>query len=159
MLNRTNRTLSANLNRLNLGTRSLVLLENGNLGKDSSRIHHDQDFAMRARMFASSDPAIQPQPRIRISDILGSTSVVPTWPGVAVVVRPPATESATGWAYPCAEYARLVQTETRSKPGSVKPKRKPSKGLRSEKVGTTGTARNLATRTAVAAIVAATAGG
>jgi len=32
MLNRTNRTLSANLNRLNLGTRTLASQANGNLG-------------------------------------------------------------------------------------------------------------------------------
>ena len=40
MLNRTNRTLSANLNRLNLGTRSLALAASVNNGDSTLRIRH-----------------------------------------------------------------------------------------------------------------------
>ena len=41
MLNRTNRTLSANLNRLNLGTRSLAATANVNKGDlQTQRSHH-----------------------------------------------------------------------------------------------------------------------
>ena len=160
MLNRTNRTLSANLNRLNLGTRSLVLAENVNTGNSTLRIHPDHDFAMRARMFASSDPAIRPpSTRIRIPVILGSTSVV-TWPVVGLVVRPTASERVTSWAYPCAEDAQAVQTITQSQADSVKPKHKSSKDLRFGKVRTFGVARDRARRhSAAAAIVAAASGG
>jgi len=40
MLNRTNRTLSANSNRLNLGTRSLALFQGVNIGTRTLRIRH-----------------------------------------------------------------------------------------------------------------------
>ena len=162
MLNRTNRTLSENFNRLNLGTRSLVLVENVNTGKPTLRIHHDHDFAMRARMFVSSDPAIRsPSSRIRIPGILGSTSVV-TWPGAGLVVRPPASESesATSWAYSCMEYAQAVQSLTQPQMGEVKPKHKSLKDLRFGKVSTVGVGHDRPSRqTAAAAIVAAAAGG
>ncbi len=160
MFNRSNRMLSANLNRLNLGTRSLVLLENVNTGKSTLRIHHDHDFAMRARMLASSDPAIRPpSSRIRIPGILGSTWVV-TWPVVALVVRPPASESVTSWAYPCAEYAQSLLTLTQSQVGGVKLKHKSLKDLRFGKGSSVGVARDRASRqAAAAAIMAAAAGG
>ena len=160
MLNRTNRTLSANLHRLNLGTRSLVLVENVNSGKSTLRIHHDHDFAMRARMFASSDPAIRlPSSRIRIPSILGSTSVV-TWPVAGPVVRPPASESVTSLANSCADYAQSVLTLTQSQADGVKPKHKSSKDLHFGMVSTVGVARDRVSRyTAASAIVAAAAGG
>ncbi|MHC5538977.1 hypothetical protein ACYOEI_12220 [Singulisphaera rosea] len=41
MLNRTNRTLSANLNRLNLGTRSFAIAANVNNGDQTLRLRHD----------------------------------------------------------------------------------------------------------------------
>ncbi len=83
MLNRTNRTLSAHLNRLNLGTRSLALVSVN--GKNFLRLRHAHGFAMRAEMLGSSAPpiaigTIPPQ-------ISGSFPPAP-WPVVAVVVRP-----------------------------------------------------------------------
>ncbi len=60
MLNRTNRTLSAKTNRLNLGTRSLVLVASGIDGKSTLRTRPAHGFAMRGRMFGSPDPSIQP---------------------------------------------------------------------------------------------------
>jgi len=44
MLNRTNRTLSANLNRLNLGTRSLAVNASGNNGSLALRTAHVRLF-------------------------------------------------------------------------------------------------------------------
>ena len=55
MLNRTNRTLSANLNRLNLGTRSLVLVTSLNNGNATLRVRHAHEDAMRDGMYRSSN--------------------------------------------------------------------------------------------------------
>ena len=77
MLNRTNRTLSANLNRLNLGTRSLALSSALN-GKIASRIHQAHDFSMRDGMFRSVDPSIA-RIRIDLPSVPGSTQAEP-WP-------------------------------------------------------------------------------
>src|SRR3954469_22836378 len=48
MLNRTNRTLSAHLNRLNLGTRSLATLASFNNGDQTLRTRHAHPVDMRA---------------------------------------------------------------------------------------------------------------
>jgi hypothetical protein len=85
MLNRTNRTLSANLNRLNLGTRSLAVNASALNGKSTPRILHAHGFAMRVGMFGICDPSM---PGIAIPSIPGSTPVVP-WPVAGLVVRPP----------------------------------------------------------------------
>ena len=163
MLNRTNRTLSANLNRLNLGTRSLVLLESVKPGKQTLHTRHDHRFAMRAsaRMFASSDPAITPSPsRIRMTDILGSPSVVPSWPTVGLVVRQPTSESGILRAYSLEKYARSVQPLSQSQAECVKSKQRPLQGLCAVKVRTVGDLGLRATGiTAAAAIVAGAAGG
>src|SRR4051812_11124339 len=59
MLNRTNRTLSANLNRLNLGTRSLAATANVNKGDlQTLRIRHDHRVVMRDGMHVFSTPPI-----------------------------------------------------------------------------------------------------
>jgi len=51
MLNRTNRTLSANLNRLNLGTRSLAATANVNRGDlQTQRTRHAHRVVMRDGM-------------------------------------------------------------------------------------------------------------
>lgn len=47
MLNRTNRTLSANLNRLNLGTRSLAILAGVDNGVQTLRTRHVHRVVMR----------------------------------------------------------------------------------------------------------------
>ena len=88
MLNRTNRTLSANLNRLNLGTRSLVVKANEINGKSALDSRHAHDFAQRDGMMWSFDPSIRSSSRIAISVIPGSSPVVP-WPVVVASVVPP----------------------------------------------------------------------
>jgi hypothetical protein len=88
MLNRTNRTLSANLNRLNLGTRSLALGTGINNGAQSSRIriHHTHRVVMRAGMVGFCWPRI-PDSRPELPLILGS-SCVPLWLCSGRTVRP-----------------------------------------------------------------------
>jgi hypothetical protein len=83
MLNRTNRTLSANLNRLNLGTRSLAPVSVN--GKNSLRIRHAHALAMRAEMWGSSEPPIALG--ISITRFSGSTPPAP-WSFADLVVRP-----------------------------------------------------------------------
>jgi len=59
MLYRTNRTLSANLNRLNLGTRSLAATANVNTGDlQTLRIRHAHHVVMRDGMHGFSPPSI-----------------------------------------------------------------------------------------------------
>src|SRR5215208_6003695 len=59
MLNRTNRTLSANLNRLNLGTRSLAATANVNTGDlQTLRIRHAHRVVMRDGMHGFAPPSI-----------------------------------------------------------------------------------------------------
>jgi hypothetical protein len=81
MLNRTNRTLSANLNRLNLGTRSLVLVTSGINGNSTLRLRHAHGFAMRDGMFLEFDPSIRISSRRAIPVVPYSSPVSP-WPGV-----------------------------------------------------------------------------
>jgi hypothetical protein len=80
MLNRTNRTLSANLNRLNLGTRSLVLKTGVNNGDSTLRVRHAHAYAMRDGMFRSFDPAISDPSWVAIPSFPCSSPVSP-WPG------------------------------------------------------------------------------
>jgi hypothetical protein len=93
MRNRTNRTPSANTNRLNLGTRSLVLNTNECNGYQTLRVCHAHGFAMRGGVFLSSDPAITAS-AIGIPSIPGSSPVDP-WPSVGPVVWPPVVDPAT----------------------------------------------------------------
>lgn len=86
MLNRTNRTLSANLNRLNLGTRSLALGTGINNGAQSSRIRHTHRVVMRAGMVGFCWPRI-PDSRPELPLIPGS-SCVPLWLCSGRTVRP-----------------------------------------------------------------------
>jgi hypothetical protein len=75
MLNRTNRTNSANLNRLNLGTRSLDLQASANIGGQTLRIRHAHDVIMRVGM--DGIPVVPtPVDPWRITGIPGSSSVV-----------------------------------------------------------------------------------
>lgn len=86
MLYRTNRTLSANLNGLNLGTRSLAILAGEANGKSTLRIPHAHGpKPMRDGMFWSFDPPIRPSSRIAILTIPGSSLVVPGTAEVPVV--------------------------------------------------------------------------
>jgi hypothetical protein len=76
MLNRTNLTLSALSNRLNLGTRSLVLGTSVKHGNQTLRIRHSHHDVMRERpvwyvvpSFASSKCDIPPAPDSIIPDL------------------------------------------------------------------------------------------
>lgn len=59
MLNRMNRTLSANPNRLNLGTRPLAPIQGGNMGPKSLRIRHAHPFAAVEPVRAGTAPAFR----------------------------------------------------------------------------------------------------
>jgi hypothetical protein len=59
MLNRTIRMLSANQNRLNLGTRSLAQILGGNMGFKSLRTRHAHPFAVVEPVRAGTCPAIR----------------------------------------------------------------------------------------------------
>jgi hypothetical protein len=83
MLNRTNRTLSANLNRLNLGTRSLAASANVINGDKTLRTRHVHRVVMRDGITGYS-PAPIPIGPGAMSPIPSSPSVpvqlVPSWP-------------------------------------------------------------------------------
>jgi len=85
MLNRTNRTLSANLNRLNLGTRSLAIVAGVNNGDQTLRIRHVHRDVMHDGM-----PGYQSAPisirRGAITPFPSSSSVSP-WLVSSRVVR------------------------------------------------------------------------
>ncbi len=94
MLNRTNRKLSAKLNRLNLGTRSFVLATGELNGKSILRFRHAHAAAaMRAGLAWSLDPSIRPMSRISIPSYPGSSVVVPRSPVRVSVVRPSVGDS------------------------------------------------------------------
>ncbi len=87
MLNRTNRTLSANLNRLNLGTRSLANLAGVNTGDKTLRTRHVHRVVLRDEMRGyQSMPMIIGQESI---PPISSSSSVPPWhvPSSPVVRR------------------------------------------------------------------------
>ena len=114
MLYRTNRTLSANLNRLYLGTRSLVLNLNETHGKLTLRVRHADSDRARVGMhpdFAAS--SIPSRAREKISGI-PSSSLVGPWsvPGRVVdplVVDPP--------VMPRPVFGLLCLTETQGQGG------------------------------------------
>lgn len=118
MLNRTNRTLSAKRNRLNLGTRSLAVQGEVN-GKNTLRVRHAHGFAMRDGMFAIPDPSIQ-QSRIGSAGIPCSSPVEP-WPVVGPDVRTvvglavtPAVRTARTASVACA--VRTAQGRSHARP-------------------------------------------
>src|SRR4051794_28801664 len=59
MLNRTNRMLSANRNRLNLGTRSSPRVRGGNRGHKPLRTRHAHPFEVVEPVRAGTGPAIR----------------------------------------------------------------------------------------------------
>jgi hypothetical protein len=85
MLNRTNTTLSANLNRLNLVTRSLDRASCVLNGVQTLRVRQDHSSVMRDGM-AWSHGSLIPIGRIAIPAIPGSFSV-PVQPSVGCVVQ------------------------------------------------------------------------
>jgi hypothetical protein len=86
MLNRTNRTLSAHLNRLNLGTRSLAMQANVNTGADALHTRHAYPVDLRAGIVGYP---VSPVPfgGYAIPSIPGSPSVSP-WLSVSPVIHP-----------------------------------------------------------------------
>ncbi len=86
MLNRTNRTLSANLNRLNLGTRSLATLANVNNGAQTLRTRHAHRVVMRDGMTGFAPLSISI--RDAAIPVIPSPPPVSPWLVASWVVRP-----------------------------------------------------------------------
>ena len=88
MLNRTNRTLSANPTRLNLGTRSFALVANGNIGNETLRnAHAAQPVAVRAGRVRYLVPVVFGHPLIKGTKSAepamvkpSGSSPMPSWP-------------------------------------------------------------------------------
>lgn len=81
MLNRTNRTLSAYTNRLNLGTRSFALKANGSNGMSTLRVRFQDGDSPRVVMPGSHDPSQMIHPlRVIISGVTSSSQVLVDWP-------------------------------------------------------------------------------
>ena len=137
MLNRTNRTLSANLNRLNLGTRSLALVAGFNKGAQALHTRHAYPVVMRAGMVG--DPA---DPRligsVGIPSIPGSPSVS-SWLIASSAIHPrvdlaDASSLSDGrdrsFDHPCFRFEGPVSEPTRLREERGKPGRKPLGGKR-----------------------------
>ena len=93
MLNRTNRTLSANLNGLNLGTRSFVVKASAINGNPTPRIPHAHHCAMRDGIMITIDPMIQ-SPSWIVRSWIPCSSVGSSWPVPhAAKVEPVLSES------------------------------------------------------------------
>jgi hypothetical protein len=122
MLNRTNRTLSASFNRLNLGTRSLDLIASAFNGEQTLRTRHAHAVVLRDGMVG--DPGV-PMPigmrRPPISVIPCSPVVVPQ-PSVSCVIparvelAPQPSSSTPHWRQ-CGKHNRKSFTGKRLYPG------------------------------------------
>ena len=88
MLNRTNRTLSAHLNRLNLGTRSLALKSGVNIDGQTLRSRHAHCVVMRDGMrehaFETGSQSIRGS---SVSTRIPGLPIVPSWLIASPVVR------------------------------------------------------------------------
>jgi len=92
MLNRTNRTLSANLTRLNLGTRSLAQVAGANIGNETLRhAHAASPVAVRAGGYAYPDPIafgipsiMGPKPAESAMAKSSGSSPMPPWPAQGI---------------------------------------------------------------------------
>jgi hypothetical protein len=177
MLNRTNRTLSANLNRLNLGTRSLVLTTGVNNGDSTLRVRHAHAhvYAMRDGMFRSSYPSILDPSWVSIPPTIPCSSPVSPWPGqdrssfvvshrvVVPVVRSvdvvgSSITQADGFDQTSRDQDQS-QAQTLKSKGSAKADRKPFSGKRTESGSVLGKClTERTTESAAAAINAAAAG-
>ena len=154
MLNRTNRTLSANLNRLNLGTRSLVLKTSAINGKVTHQIRHAHGSAMRDGMSWSIDPSIQSMSRIAIPTIPGSSPVVP-WPAGSLPVRPSVADSDVFRAIETRSFEACFAVAYRGRTETGRPGYKAGRQRSGQ---ASGAARNRATGTTAAARFAAAVG-
>ncbi len=89
MLNRTNRTLSAHLNRLNLGTRSLALKSGVNIDGQTLRSRHAHHVVMRDGMREHAlDPVSAAITGASASTRIPGLPLVPSWLIASPVVRP-----------------------------------------------------------------------
>jgi len=96
MLNRTNRTLSAHRNRLNLGTRSLATLASLNNGAQTLHTRYAYPVEVRAGMVG--DPVDPPvMGRVEIPSIPGSPSVS-SWLIVSCAIHPRVDFAADGFS-------------------------------------------------------------
>jgi len=133
MLNRTNRTLSANLNRLNLGTRSLATQADVNNGDQTLRIRHAHRVVMRDGMTGFPPSPISISGGV-IPVISGSPAVSP-WLVESCVVRPRvelAVETCSVSGRPCRSGESQEPSPERSLPRQRRSKanRKPFTGKR-----------------------------
>ena len=88
MLNRTNRTLSAHLNRLNLGTRSLALKSGVNIDGQTLRSRHAHCVVMRDGMREHAlDPVSETITGSVVSTRIPGLPIVPSWLIASPVVR------------------------------------------------------------------------
>jgi len=151
MLNRTNRTLSANLNRLNLGTRSLAFVACNNMGAQTPHVRHDQQVVMRAGMPGYCDPRI-PDSHPDYPIIPGSSSVpsrlvssrvVRPSVELAVVVTAPATSRLVascdrpGW-WPVSQPSRRPWKQERGTKGLKGTTTRATRGSAVARTATTG---------------------
>jgi len=138
MLNRTNRTLSAHLNRLNLGTRSLAPVGSFNKGAQALHTRHAHPVVMRAGMVGYP---VDPQSigRYGIPSIPGSPSVS-SWliaspaihPRVEFAADAPSLADRLGRSFdpPCHRSEGPVSNPTRLRQERGKAGRKPLAGKR-----------------------------
>lgn len=165
MLNRTNRTLSANLNRLNLGTRSLAAQASANFGGQTLRIRHAHAVVMRDGMDGDSHDPILIGPW-RITGIPGSSPVpVPPRSVVeravcarvefATVVHSVSEQAAIPFGRPSLHGGSQRQLSSRFQQERSKRSRKPLGGKRlHSRAGAASTADRAALATYAAALAA-----
>jgi hypothetical protein len=166
MLNRTNRTLSANLNRLNLGTRSLALQANVNNGDQALYVRHAHPVVMRA---GTVGYRVVPKVIGRgvVPSIPGSPSVSP-WliassaihPGVifAADASSLADTPARSFDLPCYRTEEPVSNPTRLRQERGKAGRKPTVGKRRQQGSRLAGTLEQATPGPVAAFTASSGG-
>jgi hypothetical protein len=166
MLNRTNRTLSAHLNRLNLGTRSLALQAGSNNGTKALDIRHAHPVVMRAGMVGYP---VSPKPigSYGIPSIPGSPSVS-SWLTASRAIHPRVDFAADAssladwraWSFdrPCHRVEEPVSNPTRLREERGKTGREPVMGKRRQPGLELGGTRKQATLGPVAARVAAAGG-
>jgi hypothetical protein len=138
MLNRTNRTLSAHLNRLNLGTRSLASQASFNNGAQTLHTRHAHPVVMRAGMVGYPVFPILVE-RYAIPSIPGSPSVS-SWPIVSPAIHPrvdSAADASSRVDWPARSFDRPCHrpegpgsSPTRLRQERGKADRKPSAGKR-----------------------------
>jgi hypothetical protein len=166
MLNRTNRTLSANLNRLNLGTRSLASLASFDNGDQTLHTRHAHPVVMRVGMVGYLVSPI-PIGSYAIPPIPGSPSVS-SWLIASPAIHPRVDSAADAssradWQArsfdrPCPRAEEPGSNPTRPRQERGKADRKPFTGKRRQQgLGLAGTLEQ-ATLGPVAARAAAAGG-